>query len=278
MTAFSPSQLIAEITDRARQQMEEHERRMATDPEYRAEQEQVEAQRREDEEKADRAEELVRREELERHRKAKGIPEKFWPYLDAWRAGAVADLPASVAKAHAAVQRFLAGAPGWVFLFLLGPVGVGKTVAALWFLDAPRVRLEPDPWGGKARRVTRDVGGRFVTAEQLAKASTFAADSLWNEAREAPRLVIDDLGVERLDDKGWALANLTALLCHRHAYQLPTLITANLTRKAIEERYAAHDGGRLRDRLGESAWPVELTGPSLRSRLSLDLDVGPRNP
>lgn len=266
---------IANIAERARQRAEEHERLMATDPEYRAKQERIEAEERAREQAEKRRQERERRATIEKRRAEKAIPEKFWPYLDAWRAGPVPDLAPSVAKAHAAVQRFLAGAPGWVFLFLLGPVGVGKTAAALWFLDAPRVTTEPaDPWSGETRTVTREASGRFVTAEQLAKASTYAGE-FWDGIRDASRLVIDDLGTERLDDKGWALTNLTALLSHRHAHELPTLITANLTRKAIEERYASHDGGRLRDRLAESAWPVELTGPSLRRRLTLDPSLAP---
>jgi hypothetical protein len=48
------------------------------------------------------------------------------------------------------------------------------------------------------------------------------------------------------------------------------VITLNLTQAAFAERYASHDGGRLRDRLAESAWFVELTGPSLRKRLALE--------
>jgi hypothetical protein len=76
--------------------------------------------------------------------------------------------------------------------------------------------------------------------------------------------------VETLDAKGWALGNLTSLLYHRHAHQLPTVITLNLTKQAFMERYASHDGGRLRDRLGESAWFAALSGPSLRPRLSLE--------
>jgi DNA replication protein DnaC len=260
----SPAFMLRAITDRARVHAAEHERKMREDLGYRAEHEQRQAEAREREAEEKRDEEAQRQAALAGARRRKRIPEAFWPLLDARRAGKVRNPPISVAKANAIVERFLAGAPGWVFLLLLGPVGTGKTVAACAFLDAPRT--EPDPFGGAPRR--REAGGMFVTAEELAKASAFDAD-YWNGIRDAPRLVIDDLGVELLDGKGWAAANLGALFSHRHAHELPTVVTANLTRKALEDRYMAADGGRLRDRFAQSAWSVELAGPSLRKPLTL---------
>jgi DNA replication protein DnaC len=269
VTVSNASDLMRGIVERQRQREEEHRHRMATDPAYRAEQERIEAESREREQEENRREERQRRASIEKGRREKGIPEKFWPYLDAWRAGAGASVPESVGKARDWVERFLAGKQEWVFLFLAGSVGTGKTSAACRFLDAPWTGLESDPWGGEPRKVTREAAGRFVTAEEIAKASTYAGE-FWGELRDAPRLVLDDLGWERLDDKGNALANLLHLLAHRHAHRLRTVVTANLTRQAFEARYAVHDGGRLRDRLAESAWFVELTGPSQRRRLSLE--------
>jgi DNA replication protein DnaC len=202
---------INDFVERARQQAADHERRMAMDPEYRAQQERSEAEDRARAEAEKRQQERERRAQVAKRRAEKGIPEKFWPYLDAWRAGAVDGLPASVEKAHAWVERFQREAGAWAFLFLAGPPGVGKTAAACWFIDAPRV--EADRFGGAPR--LREGPGMFVTAEELAKASTYEGE-FWNEVRGAARLVIDDLGMEQLDGKGWALANLTALLSHRH--------------------------------------------------------------
>jgi DNA replication protein DnaC len=264
------STAIRELVDRARQQQEEHERRMATEPAYRAEQEHLAAERHEREVRERGAAERERAAMIEKGRRGKGVPEKFWPFLDAHRAGAAADLPASVVRAHQWVVRFLAGAPGWTFLFLAGPPGVGKTAEAAWFLDAPIVSTEPaDLWHEQVREVVRESAGRFATAAELAKASTYAGE-FWEEISDAPRLVIDDLGVEQLDGKGYSLSNLAHLLYHRHAHELRTVVTLNMTKAAFAERYATHDGGRLRDRLNESAWFVELAGPSLRKRLLLE--------
>lgn len=268
-SGLAPS--VEDLYRRHREREEEHERRMASDPAYRAEQERIARERRQAEE-AERADaELRRLEAITKGREAKGIPAAFWLHLDVWRAGGGSDLPASVVKAHAWVQRFLAGPPAWRFLLLAGTVGVGKTVAALWFLDAPKMISEPGDFGSPPRKVTREATGRFVTAEELAKASSYG--DFWDPLREAPRLVIDDLGTEALDAKGHALANIAGLLTHRHSHGLRTLLTTNLTRSQFEARYTAHDGGRLRDRLAESAWFVELTGPSLRRRLVLEEDA-----
>jgi len=264
LTAF-----VRDLEKRRKEGQEEHERRMREEPEYRAEHERIVAERRESEASEKRREARERREAIARARREKGIPEKFWPYLDAWRAGPVAGLAPSIVKAHNYVERFIAGPPAWVFLFLAGTVGTGKTSSAAWFLDAPIVTTDRHPFTDEERTIVREVHGRFVTAEQLAKASTYDG-KYWDEIQSTPRLVIDDLGTEQQDGKGWALANLTNLLAHRHAHGLRTVITANLTRKALEERYASHDGGRLRDRFAESAWFVELTGPSQRKRLVVE--------
>jgi hypothetical protein len=262
------SMAISDVVERARRQAEEHERRMATDPAYRAKQESLQVEGA----AADRQTEDRRRAAgVEKARRTKKVPEKFWPFLDAYRAGAGTESSAgSVVTAHYWVSRFLRGGKaGWTFLFLAGPPGVGKTAEACWFLDAPIVRTEPVAWGEDAREVTRESAGQFVTAAELSKASSFASD-YWEAISDTPRLVVDDLGVEQLDGKGYALSNLAHVLYHRHARALRTVVTLNIARGAFLERYATHDGGRLRDRLTESAWFVDLAGSSLRKRLQLE--------
>jgi DNA replication protein DnaC len=266
-TSTNTDNRFAALLERVRLQEQEHERRMREDPAYRSEQERIQAEKREREAAEKRRDERQRREAIEKSRREKGIPDKFWPYLDAWRAGTDADPPPSVAKARGTVERFLAGKPEWVFLILGGSVGAGKTTAAAWFLDAPWTGLEPDPWGGESKKVKREARGMFVTAAELVKASNYDRE-FWGPCENAPRLVIDDLGRERLNDN--ALANILELLAHRHAHGLRTLITANLNRKAFEERYTSQDGGRLRDRLAESALFVELAGKSLRRPLAIE--------
>lgn len=259
---------LSSLMERMQERQAEHERRLREEPAYRAEQEAIEAKRREEEVAGERRKAAEQRQALAKRRSEKGIPEFTRPHLDAFRAGRM-DAPGAAAEALRWVNRFLSSEADWLFLFLAGTPGLGKTVAASWFADAPSTCTEPD-WNGNPRQVTREVGARFVTAEELARQSTFDGE-FWEAIRETPRLVIDDLGVERLDDKGWALANLLGLFAHRHARRLPTVITMNISRQVFETRYAAHDGGRLRDRLAESGWFVALEGPSLRRRLSLEV-------
>lgn len=259
---------LSEFAERIRQRQEEHERRMREDPAYRSEQEALEAKEREREAAEERRQAEAQRQALAKHRGEKGIPEFTWRHLDAFRAGSF-EAPGPAAEALRWVSRFLANdPPGWLFLLLAGEPGLGKTVAASWYADAPWIGTELG-WKGEPRTVTREVNARFVTATELARQSAFDAE-WWGALRDAARLVIDDLGVERLDDKGWALSNLVDLLLHRHAHQLPTVITMNIGQQTFEARYAAHDGGRLRDRLAQSAWFVVLKGPSLRRPLLLE--------
>src|SRR6266545_2590974 len=141
---------MASILERVEREREEHERKLRDDPEYRAAHEKREAEERAREAEEKRRQERERLEGIAKRRAEKRIPEKFWRYLDAWRAGPVPGLAPSIAEAHRWVEKFLRrDPPGWVFLFLGGPVGTGKTAAACWSLDAPHVATEPaDPWSG----------------------------------------------------------------------------------------------------------------------------------
>lgn len=210
----------------------EHRRRMQ-DPEYRAQYEAAEARQRE-------AEARMLADERDRRRNHAGIPRRFRTILDG---------ELEHTEALRVARGFLADPGAWL-LVLAGPPGVGKTVAAAWFLD------EPSATNG---------GRRFLPALEVARRGIYGEDAtFWNEARGAGRLVIDDLGTEPLDAKGYAFANLAALLAHRHANEAKTLITSNLTLDAFRARYLAEDGGRLADRFREGGTFYELRGESRR--------------
>jgi DNA replication protein DnaC len=159
-----------------------------------------------------------------------GIPRRMWADLESLQ-----ETPAV-----AATRAWLGG--GKTFLVLEGGVGVGKTYAAADFAASP--------------------GGLFVKADALARLSAFDIEG-WERIYRAPRLAIDDLGTERLDEKGWALGAILACIDRRYDDAARTVITTNLSLDAVRERYGK-DGGRLFDRLREAAEWVQLAGTSMR--------------
>jgi DNA replication protein DnaC len=225
---------IAALIARMRGTQEEHERRMASDPEYRAVHEQAAKEGREREEQlaAWRAEQDRRAHE--KRREGAGIPRRLWKLLDGSE-------PLLDTEAMAAARAFLGS--GKTFLVLAGGVGPGKTVAAAWAVEQRR--------------------GRMVKAIDLTRLGTYDEER-WDELRSCPLLVIDDLGTEPRDEKGWAAANFESLLDYRYDWQAPTVITTNLAFDAFKARYLTADGGRLLDRFRECGEFVEITEGSRR--------------
>lgn len=166
----------------------------------------------------------------------------------------VAKLLGSVeeSKPVLAVREFMASPR--TLLVLAGGTGCGKTVAACVGLDSAVV-VE----SGTLRKV-----GRFTKAIDLVRAGTFDGE-FWDELTDVSMLVVDDLGTEPLDEKGWALANIAALIDQRYDACRKTILTTNLDAARFRARYC-NDGGRLADRIREAGAFLEFDGGSLRSR------------
>ena len=108
-----------------------------------------------------------------------------------------------------------------------GPTGSGKTWIAVRLMgaicEAHLKRWEADPNIPKIRC-------RFVDASDwIERQKVGIRDEsdrhVYDEAAKAHYLLLDDLGAERLTD--YALDRLSLLLRHRHAYELPTIVTTN---------------------------------------------------
>lgn len=124
---------------------------------------------------------------------------------------------------------------------LSGSIGTGKTVAAaVWMFQEIR-KLQ------------------FVRASAFAAMSRYAADSR-RLLFTAEGLVLDDLGAEYQDAKGSFLVDLDELIDTYYGNQRPLIITTNLRAADFKARY----GGRIEDRLRESAVWLSVAGPSLR--------------
>ena len=132
-------------------------------------------------------------------------------------------------------------------LVLAGPPGVGKSVAALVWLMLPR-----DRWNH---------GKKWVQAGELARGYAYDEGAFASITR-AQSLVIDDLGIEYLDQKDRYLSTLEEILSARFANKRPTLATTNLTPEKFKERY----GNRIISRINEDGSFVVCGGEDLRRR------------
>jgi DNA replication protein DnaC len=127
------------------------------------------------------------------------------------------------------IARSYASEPeGW--LVLQGDYGCGKTHLAAAIAN---------------ERVARGMPALFVVVPDLldhlratfSPTSNVSLDRRFEEVRNAPLLVLDDLGTQ--SSTPWAQEKLYQLLNHRYNARLPTVITTNLTLEEIEPRLRA---------------------------------------
>ena len=109
-------------------------------------------------------------------------------------------------------------------LVLAGPVGTGKTLAALWV-----VRRRWHSLASQGRRVPRF---SFLTARDLYRAVFDRQSQRLQNLRDVSLLVLDDLGATY--DTDWPLDEMEGLLCHRADEGAPTIVTTNLNAERIQ--------------------------------------------
>ncbi len=164
-----------------------------------------------------------------------------------------------------AARKFI-GAPRDMVrvLLLLGPNGVGKSVAAAAVLQA---WARTYPWNQLATGTTA-TPAMMVEARKLTRLTTWGADdSRWLDSLlETEMLVLDDVGDEGTPTGCTALADL---VLSRFARRRRTVLTGNLR----WEPFAARYGSALADRVKGSGIVPNLWGEkSLRGKY-----VGGRN-
>ena len=134
-------------------------------------------------------------------------------------------------------------------VFISGPVGVGKTVAAFVLAIA---------WSKTLGR-----SFLFTTSRDILK-NEFDKDKIDFE-KYSNLVIIDDLGREFISESNaWGTDVFEALIDRSYSHKLPRIFTTNLTPDEIRERY----GARVYDRMRESAkWlTVAEPGGSLRGK------------
>ena len=130
-------------------------------------------------------------------------------------------------------QAFAAHPEGW--LVLMGDYGTGKTHLAA-AIGNYRLHEAGEP---ALFIVVPDLLDRLRAA--YAPESEVSHDDLFESVRQAPLLILDDLGTQ--SSTQWAQEKLFQLLNHRYVHRLPSVITTNHSLDQI--------GGRLASRMSD---------------------------
>ncbi|HEY5638589.1 MAG TPA: ATP-binding protein, partial [Dehalococcoidia bacterium] len=129
------------------------------------------------------------------------------------------------ARAVEAAHAFVASPAGW--LVLTGPSGCGKT-----HLSAAIAGRCIENGQAALFMVVPDLLDHLRAAYQ--PGSEVGYDELFEMVRNAPVLVLDDLGVQSATP--WAEEKLFQLINHRYSARMPTIITTNLDPAAFDAR------------------------------------------
>lgn len=132
-------------------------------------------------------------------------------------------------------------------LVLLGPVGVGKTEAAV-----------------AACRAAHFAGLEVTFAPVVEMLDTLrpgGPEHALEGLTDTDRLIVDDLGSERPTD--WTGERLFAVVNRRWLEHTPTIITSNLSPADLEEAVGPRMFSRL---VGNDALVLRMTGPDRRRR------------
>ena len=138
------------------------------------------------------------------------------------------DNPSDRKSYHAAfhaAREFAVNPEGW--LVLTGPSGSGKTCLAAAVVNY---------------RIEKNDHAFYITTPDLLDnlRSSFNPNSdiqyeeLFEQVRNAPLLVLDDLGVQSATP--WAKEKLEQVISHRYSYRLPTVIISIITVDDLDER------------------------------------------
>jgi hypothetical protein len=142
--------------------------------------------------------------------------------------------------------------PGVFCLVLGADKGLGKSVAAAWWLSETM----------HGQQSATCAGGEFTrwqSASALMQMNPYS-DGFSALCREPGPLVLDDVGTEITDSKGNFASKLDALIDARSCEYLPLLMTTNLSVGAFKERYSE----RVVDRIREGGRYFGITGETMR--------------
>jgi DNA replication protein DnaC len=131
-------------------------------------------------------------------------------------------------RAYLAAVEFAARPSGW--LVLVGPSGCGKTHLAAAIANARLAAGEPVVF-----QVVPDLLDYLRATFHPSSEVTY--DELFETVRNAPLLILDDLGTQSATP--WAQEKLFQILNHRYNAQLPLVVTTNHRLEDLDERFRA---------------------------------------
>jgi len=136
------------------------------------------------------------------------------------------DIP-GLGEAYDAAVAF-AQEPGHRWLFLYGPCGVGKTHLAVAIAKYAMEYTKINAYFAVVPDLLDHLRATFDPSSGTGYDERFA------QIRNAPLLVLDDLGTESATP--WAREKLYQLINHRYVEQMPTVITSNVDQRKVDER------------------------------------------
>lgn len=130
-----------------------------------------------------------------------------------------------------------------LYLLLLGPTKLGKTVAASLVMADFCARWE---WNNQSSGGNNASPVHFVEARELTHASAFDAEKEKHlrQLKDCRLLVLDDVGDEGTELGRGAVADI---LIHRGDNGRRTVVTSNLTREGFKQRYGEAVARRIRE-------------------------------
>ncbi len=146
-----------------------------------------------------------------------------------------------------------------LFLVLSGGLGTRKTGAACWLLT--QLKLE---YSDHFRSSGEDNDTwRFISADDYSKSFGFddKAQKLDDDLRSVNWLVLDDLGTEFNDAKGWFAQHFNSLMNYRYSNMKRTIITTNQSVDEFKKLYP-----RVWDRIRETGRFLIIGGASKRQK------------